>query len=102
MYRIDTHPAGARSTVRTTLKNVVINAVIIWLQCETGEYKNEKQAYQAIYGLDIYTPIPSFIPPLNIQSAFIRKRKRTQKKHFKVKSVFISSDGEEEEVEYIA
>ena len=55
-------PPKSKCRIRTTLQNVVANAVVIMVKHNEGiEYLTEKAALQQIYRLDALTPAPHFV-----------------------------------------
>lgn len=81
--------------MKTGLKNVIANAVVIWLKHETGrDYLDKDDAYRAIHALDTLTPAPFFVPPLCELSASTSRRKRKIKETPMIVAEVIYSDGE--------
>jgi hypothetical protein len=99
----DTIPDGCRHRIRTTLKNVILNGVIIYIKhLEGTDFILEKEADAQLYFLDALTPAPAFIglekPEINIPGS-----KRHKVGLFRMPShvELVDSDGEIECVEIL-
>jgi hypothetical protein len=92
---LDQSPNKSRYSVRTGLKNVIANAIVIWLKHEAGiDYHDKDIAYKAIHALDMLTPAPSFVPTLAELSASTSCRKRKVKERPTVIVELVYSDGD--------
>jgi hypothetical protein len=93
---LDTRPDNSMFTVRTALKNVVANGMVIWMKhsaCE--DFRLKEDALRAIHSLDTLTPAPAFMFPLNPLSASISRRKRKTRSQQTMSIQIVGSDGEE-------
>jgi len=93
---LDIRPDGAVLSVRTALKNVIANGMIIWIKHSKGQdFRLKEDAHRAIHALDSLTPAPSFVFPLSRLSASVSRRRRKVKGNNTVVIEVVRSDGEE-------
>ena len=92
---LDKIPDDSPFSVRTALKNVIANSMVIWMKHDAGSaYLDKDEAYRAIHSLDVLTPVSGFVPPLNEFSSFTSRRKRKAKDTPAVIAEVVYSDGE--------
>jgi hypothetical protein len=61
---LDSIPDGSSRRVRTMLKNVIVNGVLIFIKhIERVDYVGDKEVSKQLYRLDALTPSPAFIGP---------------------------------------
>jgi hypothetical protein len=98
---LEATPRGSHYRVRTMLKNVVINGVIIFVKhLEHIEFVLEKDAELQLYHLDMLTPAPAFVGPERPQTHIPgNKRRKTERSHNPLHIQLVDSDGELEDVD---
>ena len=98
---LDTVPAGSRYRIWTTLKNVILNGMIVYIKhFERVDFILEKEADMQLYFLDALTPALAFIglekPQMHIPGS---KRRKANTFHTPLNIQLVNSDGETEDVE---
>lgn len=97
---LDTIPAGSRYRVRTVLKNVILNGIIIFIKhFERIDFVSEKEADMQLYSLDVLTPVSAFIGPEKTEIYIPGSKKRKVHTFQSVRVQLVGSDGEMEDVE---
>ena len=98
---LDTVPTGSRYHIWTSLKNVILNGIIVYIKhFERIEFILEKEADMQLYFLDVLTPAPVFVglekPQTHIPGS---KRQKASTFYTPLNIQLVDSDGEVEDVE---
>lgn len=98
---LDVIPAGSRYRIRTSLKNVILNGIIVYIKhFERIDFILEKEADIQLYYLDVLTPAPAFVGPEKTEIHIPGSKKRKVNTfHAPVHVQLVDSDGEMEDIE---
>ena len=89
--------------MKTMLKNVIINGVIIFVKhLEQIEFVSEKDAETQLYLLDALTPAPAFVGPEKPDKHIPgSKRLKIDNSHKPIQIQLVDSDGETEDISLV-
>jgi hypothetical protein len=99
---LDTIPTGSRYRIRTTLKNVILNGIIVYIKhFEHIDFIREKEADTQLYHLDVLTPAPAFVGPEKTETHIpgSKRKKKVNVFHAPVHIQLVDSEGEMEDIE---
>ena len=98
---LESTPAGSSRRVRTTLKNVIVSSVIIFIKhIEWIAFIGDKDANKQLYRLDALTPSPAFIGPERKDLCIMGSNcKNSGELNTPLYIQLVDSDGETEDVE---
>jgi hypothetical protein len=98
---LDAIPAGSRYRIRTSLKNVILNGIIVYIKhFERIDFTLEKEADMQLYYLDVLTPAPVFVGPEKTETHIPgSKKQKVNTFHAPVHIQLVDSDGEMEDIE---
>ena len=98
---LDSRPVGSHRRVRTTLKNVVVNGIIIFVKhFERVDFIGDTEVDIQLYRLDALTPSPAFVGP-ELKEPHIpgSKRQKLEAPLAPMHLQLFDSDGEPEDIE---
>jgi hypothetical protein len=98
---LESTPNGSTRRVRTTLKNVIVNGIIIFIKhIERVDFIGDKDVNRQLYRLDALTPSPAFVGPERRDPCIIGSNHQNPEEwSTPLQLQLFDSDGETEDIE---